>query len=277
MADISDVLNVLVGSAAAILYPSGTSSPSACGAPVKVYSGWPAAKVLEDDLRAGKLHVSVFPLPTERKTTRHIGRKLKVTHPGGATLTATVSGNTVAIGGAVSVPQNVYLLANGVGAVYAVQASDTLATIAAALAVLAQSVVPGASSMGTVLTLPGAHSVVARVGAVGTAIRETKRQEKQIQLSVWASTPSLRDTAASVLDSALSASSGIAFPDGSVGILLYSHSNQTDLSKEKLYRRDLIYTVDYATTQSVSAPQVIAPVLNVASQDSGQSITTIQE
>ncbi|WP_280955020.1 hypothetical protein [Paludibacterium denitrificans] len=44
-----------------------------------------------------------------------------------------------------------------------------------------------------------------------------------------------------------------------------------------MYRRDLIYTVDYATTQTVDAPQVIAPVINVINQNSGQTIRTIQE
>lgn len=278
MADLSDVLNALTGLVAAAVYPNGTAQPSVCNAAIKVYPGWPVPNVLEADLKAGKVHVSVYSLPTERKTSRHIGRPWVATSPGAPTLTAAVNLNQVTFGGTVAVPQNLYLLINGKGYAYAVQPADTLASIATAFATLLQADFPAASNAGTVLTIPGAYSVIARVGAVGTAMRELKRQEKQFQITVWAPTPALRDSAAGPIDVALAVSSDLAFTDGSHGILLYSHSNQTDQNeKAGLYRRDLIYTVDYATTQTTAAPQVIAPVLNVINQNSGQTIRTIQE
>lgn len=278
MADVSDVLSSLAAMVAGAVYPNGTASPSVCNAPVKVYPGWPVPNVLEADLKAGKVHVSVYSLPTERKTSRQIGRPWVVTNPGTPTLTAIASLNQVTFGGTVSTPQNLYLLVDGKGYAYAVQQNDTLASIATAFVTLLQGDFPAASSLGAVLTIPGAYSVIARVGAVGTAMRELKRQEKQFQVTIWAPTPALRSAAAGPIDVALAESSDIALTDGSHGILLYSHSRETDqLEKAQLYRRDLIYTVDYATTQTASAPQVIAPVLNVINQDSGQTIRTIQE
>ena len=47
MAGQTDVLNQLVGQAAAIIYPQGTTQPSICGMPVKIYPGWPVPNVLE--------------------------------------------------------------------------------------------------------------------------------------------------------------------------------------------------------------------------------------
>ncbi|WP_230371025.1 hypothetical protein [Paludibacterium denitrificans] len=174
------------------------------------------------------MHVSVYPLPTERKTSRHIGRGWTITATGAPTLTATVNLNQVTLGGTVSAPQNVYLLVDGKGYAYAVQPADTLTSIATALAMQ----IPGASSSGAVITLPSPHSVIARVGAVGTAMRELKRQEKQFQITVWTSTPALRDATAGPVDVALAVSSDLAFADGSHGILLYSHTIQTDQNEK---------------------------------------------
>lgn len=278
MADVTDVSNALVAMAAQAIYPNGTSGASAAGVPVKAYAGWPVPNVLESDLKAGKAHVSVYPLPTERRTSRHIGRRWQVTAPGTPTITAAVTLNQVVLGGTVTTPQNLYLLVNGKGYAYAVQATDTLAGIATALVALLHGDFPAASSNGATLNIPGAYSVIARVGAVGTAMQELRRQEKQFQISIWAQTPAMRSAVAGVVDVALSVSSDIVFPDGSHGILLYSHSFESDQTqKSGLYRRDLIYTVDFATTQTAAAPQVIAPGISITNQANGQPIRTIQE
>ena len=278
MADVSDVSNALVAMAAQAIYPNGTSGGSTAGVPVKAYAGWPVPNVLEADIKAGMAHVSVYPLPTERRTSRHIGRRWQITAPGAPTITTAVTLNQVVLGGTVTTPQNVYLLVNGKGYAYAVQAADTLASIATALAALLHVDFPSVSSSGTTLTIPGAYSVTARIGAVGTAMQELRRQEKQFQISIWAQTPAMRSAVAGAVDVALSISSDLIFPDGSHGILLYSHSVEDDkLQKAGLYRRDLFFTVDYATTQTAAAPQVIAPVTNITNQATGQPIRTIQE
>jgi ribosomal protein S24E len=59
--------------------------------------------------------------------------------------------------------------------------------------------------------------------------------------------------------------------------MLYKRQFDTDASENYLvYRRDLIYTVNYATTQTIAAPQVIAPVMNIT-DTSGNPIKTILE
>lgn len=274
MPDLSEVQTVLVASVAATLYPSGTSSPSIANADVKVYPGWPVPNVLQQAITAGGAHVSVYASPTERKIPNFLGRGYYIVNSGAPTITATVSGLSVTFGGTVSVPQNIYLLINGQGYHYPVQAGNTLTSIATAFA----TQITGSTSSGAVLTLPPSHSIVARVGGVGTAARELKRQEKEFIITVWSPTPALRDTIASAIDSALAESSDIVFADGSRGIMLYARTFQTDqLEKYLLYRRDIVYSVQYPTTQIISAPQVIAPVLNIVDQNTGQIIQTNQE
>lgn len=271
MAGQTDVLNQLVGQAAAIIYPNGTTQPSICGMPVKIYPGWPVPNVLEADLKAGKVHVSVYPGTTERKTTRSIGRSWVPVSAPAHSVTMTLSGSTITLGGTPS-QQNLLINVNGVSYIYAMQPSDTLAGAAAALAAL----IPGASSAGPAVTVAGAHGIFARVGGFGTVMMETKRQEKQFQLIVWAPTPSARAAVLDALDSVLSASTDMAMPDGSSSIVRYSHSSQSDqVQKAGLYRGDLFYSIDYATTQTQAPAEVIAPVLNTTNAQTGLPISTL--
>jgi hypothetical protein len=265
MADLSDVLNQLSAQVAAIVYPNGSGHPSVSGIPTKIYPGWPVANVLEADLRAGKVHVSVYPRGPDRKTTRYIGRSwVQLTAPV-HTITLTVVGAVVTLSGTVSA-QNLLINLNGISYVYTMPLTDTLTTAATGLA----SLIPGASSSGPVVTLTGAHSVFARVGGIGTSIKETKRQEQQFQITVWAPTPATRDATAKQIDSILSDATNMTLPDGSAGIIRYAQTLQTDqLEKAGLYRRDLIYSVDYATTQTQQFAEAIAMALNVVNAQTG--------
>jgi len=270
MADLSDVLNQLAARVATIVYPGGSGQPSISGIPTKIYPGWPVGNVLEADLKAGKAHISVYPRGPDRKTTRYLGRSwVPITAPV-HTVTMTVAGAVVTLSGAVSA-QNLLVSLNGTGYVYAMQANDTLTTAATGLA----SLIPGASSSGPVVTLTGAHSVFARVGGIGTSIKETKRQEQQFQITVWAPTPATRDATAKQIDSILSDATNMALPDGSAGIIRYAQTLQTDqLEKAGLYRRDLIYSVDYATTQEQQFAEAIAPALNIVNAQTGLPVST---
>lgn len=271
MAGLSDVLNQLAAQAAAVIYPNGTAQPSACGMPVKIYPGWPVPNVLETDLAAGTVHVSVYPGNTERKTTRSIGQGWVQVAAPVHTVQMTVSGSQVTLSGTPGA-QNLLITLNGTAYVYALQASDSLNSAATGLCAL----IPGATSNGAVITLTGVHSITVAVGGFGTAMRETKRQEKQFQVTVWAPTPLARDLAAEALDSALSATTSMSFTDGSAGIVRYSHTFQTDqLEKAGLYRRDLFYSIDYATTQTQASVEVIAPVLNTTDALTGLTESTL--
>ena len=69
MADVTDVANALVSVIAGVVYPNGTTQPSITNCPILVYQGWPVAQTLDTDLKAGTVHISVFPKPGDRVTS----------------------------------------------------------------------------------------------------------------------------------------------------------------------------------------------------------------
>lgn len=265
MASLTDVLKQVAAQIAALAYPNGTGQPSASGIPVRVYPGWPVPNVLETDLQAGWAHISVYPYGKDKKTTRYIGRGWEPLTDPVHTVVMTVVGSVVTLSGTIS-KQNLLINLNGTSYVYAMQVTDTLTTAATALA----SMIPGASNAGPVITLTGAHGVFARVGGFGTAFKETKRQEQMVQIIIWANSPDARAAVADPLDSALSDSNNMSFTDGSAGIIRSAGSLMTDqLQKADLYRIDLFYSIDYATTQTMQSAETIAPVMNIVNAQTG--------
>ena len=65
----------------------------------------------------------------------------------------------------------------------------------------------------------------------------------------WCPDPAVRDTVAGAIDTALASLRFIALPDGTQGRLIYAGGADFDQSQDAaLYRRDLLYGVEYATT-----------------------------
>ncbi len=77
-------------------------------------------------------------------------------------------------------------------------------------------------------------------------------------VTVWCPTPAGRDRVAAAIDNALSSVDWLPLRDGTVGRLLYHGTVETDESENaNLYRRNLDYTVEYATTMQMSGPQML--------------------
>ena len=269
MADLSDVLSTLATACAAAVYPTGTGQASPAGVAIKVYPGWPNPAQLDTDLRAATpvCHVSIYPRPEERNTTRYSPNDWKTATVATPTLTLALAGQVVTVGGTIPAagnPHNRVVLANGKPYVYAVQLADTLASIAAALAALIAVDIAGTSAAGAVITLPSsARLAAARVGVTGTAVRELRRQERRFQVGVWADSPAHRDAIAALLDAALAVPTFLALSDGTAGRLRYAGSVMSDtLQKDCLFRRDLFYTVEYGTTQTEAEAQITQTQLN---------------
>jgi hypothetical protein len=260
MADLIDVSDALVALIAQTVFPNGTAQPAIVPQGVKIYPGWPQPAALDADLTIGNVNISVFPQNGERVTTRYFRRE-QIIQAAAPTLTITVNGQVMTIGGTVSTPQNVAVNINGTPYVYAVQPSDTLTSIATALAALS-----GSSSTGAAITFGATSRILsARVGAVAKTATELKRQEKVFQITIWASTPDVRDSLAAPIDTALAGTEFLNLPDGFGARLIYRSSFQDDaLQKSNLFRRDLNYSVEWATTRASNAPQVITTVTQVA-------------
>jgi hypothetical protein len=184
MADISDVVTVVTVVLEGAVYPNGLSSPSVGACPVIIYGGWPDPGTLQDDLAAGKVHVSVFPRP-------------------GGKVTTTAAGDTE-------------------------------------------------------------WTEVDNNGTAGTSALEIRRQDRSLQITVWANTPELRDRIAKNIDPVLAMTTRLAMPDGSQAIMTSVNDIQIDAQqKSGLYRRDLIYSVNYATTFLDAEYAILATVTNL--------------
>lgn len=260
MADLTDVENALVALIAGAIYPAGTGQPSAPGTPVKIYAGWPLPQQLDADLKTGACHVSVYSRPEERNTTRFTGDWQQAT-VNAAVMTLTAAGQAVTVGGSIPPATNPHIaviFANGLPYAYAVLSTDTLATVATALALMIVADIPGTTAAGPVITLPvGGRLGVVRVGVTGTAVRNVRTQEKLFQISIWADTPDHRTAVARAVDGILAPTVRITMPDQTTGRLTYKSTLQSDkFEKDDLYRRDILYTVEYSTTQTETATQI---------------------
>lgn len=262
MADLTDVATAIQSTIAAALYPNGTGQASTLAFPIQIYQGWPQPEKLDSDLKAGTAHVSIWPTPNERPALDHFP-DWQVMSVVAATLTATLGTNTVTIGGTVATPQTVAVMADNKAFAYAVQAGDTLASIATAVAAGMTAAGITASAVGAVITMASAKHISARVGGQGTSFRELRRQERVFQVSCWAWAPDKRDVLAAAVDIAMGSNWRILLADGIYGNMLYRGSSQHDEGQKQLvYRRDILYSVEFATIQTRTDAQVLIETMN---------------
>jgi hypothetical protein len=264
MPDLSQVLTTVTLLVEQAVYPNSTSQPSVAGVQVTIEEGWPISTQLDQDIAAGNAHVSVFPTNKERVVTK-FERVYQPNTLTPATLTATVAGQTVTIGGTVTVPQAVMVIVNGQapqGYGYQVLITDTLDSIAAGIAAL----ISGASAVGAVITIPSAFDLVARIATQYTASEELSRQDREFIISVWAPTPNIRYLLGSAIDIVFKQNYRIVLSDNYFGQIFYDHVEEVDMLEQQLiYRRNLFYTIQYPTTLTTTYTTITDPytILNV--------------
>jgi len=256
MADQADVENALVGVAAMALYPDGFDTASVAGKDCRIYRGWPSSAALDSDLTAGRINVSVFPADgVGRNTTRYpalwLGSRVQ------PSLAVSVCGNSVYFGGLAAAGQIAGILVAGRSYVYRTQVMDTPASVAANIAVLMRSdwIV---QLSGTGITVNASGVIVARVVADVPVLQEVRRQEQTFRISCWCPDPDSRDTTATVLDQSFAVAHFLNLPDGSQARIQYGGTAVFDQSQDALlYRRDLLYTVEYPTTIRSCQPAML--------------------
>ncbi|WP_234775178.1 hypothetical protein [Paraburkholderia tropica] len=261
MADVQDVLDTLAAQIAGFVYPNGTGEASVTGKAINAFPGWPMPNQIDNDMPQGIVDVSVFPLPNERNTTRYT-TKAHVMSVVVASLTLSVSGSTVTVGGEMPspfTPHNMAVLIGHKAYLYAVQSGDTLTSIATALATLIAADHAGTSNSGPVITLgAGAVPATARVGTTGTTAVEWERQAQTFQITVWAPDPATRKTVGSAIKTALAQVAFITMPDGFGARIRYLRNTLSDeTQKVRVYRRDLFYDIEYATTVEQQTATVV--------------------
>jgi hypothetical protein len=260
MADQSDVENALVAAITATLYPNSAAEASIIctgRVTIRVYRGWPVSAALQDDLANGVVNVSVFPNGEPRDTTRY-PTAWTVTTATIPTLTVAVANSTVAFAGTTAAGQMAGIALDGATYVYLVQTGDTTALVAAALA--AQIIAAGqiVQIAGATLTIPAASRLFARVEQSQSAFRETRRQKQSFRVSCWCPDPILRDQVAAAIDATMANTTFLTLADGTAARITLAGGATIDQSENAtLYRRDLIYAADYATTLTAAQPAMV--------------------
>jgi len=257
MADQSDVETALVNAIAQAIYPEGPSFPGVISVPCRIYRGWPDSAALDNDLKAGWVNISVFPLSVGmRNTTRYMDFwQLLADQP--PTLEVHVTGTTATFSGTAQAGQLAGLLVNNSAFVYPVQATDTPASVAAALAAKVAGTQP-ASTNGASVIVPGAYRLIGRVVVPQPALWQTRRQEQNFRVTLWCPDPLTRDAAASAIDAEFAQAQFLRLADGSLGRLLFQSSTTMDNAEVVgLYRRDLLYSVEYPTTRVQTLPTML--------------------
>jgi hypothetical protein len=286
MADLSDVEQSIVNEVSQVLYPSGTGNPSALivgGIHIacRVSRGWPNRAALDSDMRANIANVTIFPMNMERNVTRFNREWYVLPYSDSAvTLTVDATAGTVTLGGTLPNPyavQNFAVVAGNQVFPYTLQSADTLTTVATALAGLIAVSFPGTTSSGQVITVVGALSLTAAVGVVAGVLREVKRQIRYLRVILWCSIPAMRDALGILLDPAIAANIWLTMPDGTRARVRAEQAPapQDNPQTELLYRRDLVYTVEYSTSQTQAAEQITAITAVLTETTSNTTIATI--
>nr|WP_321985337.1 hypothetical protein [uncultured Lichenicoccus sp.] len=238
-------------------------SQSVIGSDVRIFRGWPDPQQLNQDMAARVCDVSVYSIPGGSRDTSRYPRTWCTLPIAAPTLTVTSSGNVVTFGGTPGAAQLASLSAANIGYSYAVQASDTLASIASALASAVNAdgrLVATATGPSVTITTTGGNgkTAIGYANSTGTAWRETRRQEQRMMVSIWCPTPELRDLLGGAIDNGFSDVDFIDAGDPTTTRIRYFGTSETDSgTNATLYRRDINFLVEYPTIQTqTSAPMV---------------------
>jgi hypothetical protein len=258
MADQADVETALAAVIANALYPAGMAAESAVGLTCRVYRGMPTAPALDADLAQGVAHVSVLgDVAGVRNVTRYPRRWVSVA-PVSAVLSVAVEGATATFAGACAVGQLAGVIVDQATFAYAVQGNDSAATVASNMAALVRAGGWIVDHAGATISVPAAQRFVARVVSGAGALQEIKRQTQKFRISMWCPSPVSRDAVAPVIDEALASMVFLPLADGSSGRILFEDVVAIDTGADaRLYRRDLVYAVEYPTVLSMMTPAML--------------------
>ena len=256
MADISDVENALVSLLAQTIYPLGADQSSIIGSTCRIYRGWPNAATLNNDLNSGIINISVTTdSDSGRLTTRYLPKLQASTRT--SDVSVVISGDTTMIGGQPASGDLIGLIVDGVGYSYRIQASDTVDMVAANLAQTIEPIRPAIVS-GSNIVIPGARHIVGRVVADGTITSELRRQEKDCRVICWCPSPEIRDTVCLSIDTTMAQLTFISLENASFARVTYKNTASFDQAEDALlYRRDLVFTIEYPTISNVTQPSML--------------------
>lgn len=258
MADQSNVEAAIVSIIANALYPGGDAVQSSVGYACKVYRGWPKSPTLDADLAENITNISVHAAESPAKNVTRYPRIWQTIGPAEGTLSVTMEGSVAIFSGSCSTGMLAGVMVDGQTYFYAVQASDSPQTVASNIAALLREAGWIVEYSASQVAVPQAIHFSARVVSGSGVMKEIRRQEQGFMISIWCASPVVRDVVVPVVDDALAKKIFIALVDGTYGRLRFENQITTDSSEDAdLYRRDLVYMVEYPTTILRSEPAML--------------------
>lgn len=270
MADISDVETALKNMAGAAVYPNGYGQPSITGKPITVFRGWPNPSDLDASTIADNAMVSVFTIPGSSggSVFQILDKDYMVVPPVHGMTISSIANSAVNVMGAPSPGEYLTIIVDGKHS-YSRYGTDlpTILNLIAADAVVDYPGVSvfalGGSSLpfwtgatGGGIQFP-TDRIQAHIGAPATRGKVTHRQRIQVAVTAWAADPADRDIISAAVDAAIKAVNRLTFPDSSQGLLFAARSVQVDKDQStSVYRRDLIFSIEYATLQLYQAFEI---------------------
>jgi hypothetical protein len=291
MADLSDVTAYLKSAAVAAVYPNGTTQPSVAAIDVRVIEGWPDPNLLDLDL-AGKTligstndvpiarpggvcaQVSVFPMMGATSTPYQILDETWLISPPTYGLTVSVVNGVINVSGTPATGEYLTVIADRAYAysTSGVSASAIIATLAADFS----ANYTGVGSTGSTLTIPYKFALAVRQGGVGIQGKVIHRQRHHVMVSTWAPNHTTRTALCNAIDIALKSNIKVTMPDTSQALVIYNRTNVIDDHQmATIYRRDLVYEVEYATVEQFPAYVVTSVNTSLANYNNSSIVPAL--
>lgn len=298
MADLSDVTAYLYQQAILAVYPNGASAPSVANMDCIVGEGWPLGEDIDLDVN-GKMKnaagvavdrpggpratVSIFPMQGTGKTVYQILDETYTISPPvinlsfnitGSPVTVSGGGTTINVSGQPAVGEYLTVVADEAH-VYSAT-GPTTAALLSALAAQASANYPGTSSTATTLTVPVNAYLTVRQGGQAIQGKVTHRQCNQVMVTVWAPNRVARNQFSAAIDNLIKQNIRVTMPDTSQAMVIYSRTNTIDEQQaESIYRRDLIYDVEYATVFQFPAYVITSTTTSIANPSNTAIATAV--
>lgn len=255
MPDQADVEQTLAALIADALYPAGVDRGSSVENVCRVYRGWPVSGALDSDLARGVIHVTVQSVSGVMRDRTRFSQEWQGVVPV-PTMRGRVSGEVVRFEGEGGTGQVAGILVDNRAYAYRLQAGDTSALVAAALAGLIRNDRP-ALAIGSEVLVVGGRGLLVRVVRDGEGGRELRRQESVFRVTFWCPDPGTRDRIVPFIELALAERTFIDVDGWACRVRLSGGSSTDEGSAGSAWRRDLLYSIEYPTV----APEVLPAML----------------
>ena len=268
MADIVSVSRAIVAQMASIVYPNGKGAASVTGRPTKIFRGWITQGDYEGadcSLRRGVDFVTVVDLQGGwRRIDEPLGRPWKRGETIPPTVNLAVKGTTATVtmqvdatpAGIVGlrIRSNSAAIEDRAVAAYAVQATDTANTIAAALA----AQIPNATASGASVVVLEAATIEGAVAGYSNAVRVARRQQQLFQVTIWSASPDARDALGTALNNGMAFTDFLTDANGSTfQIETRGDWNNDAAQNNGIYMRPCRYVATYDTDARTVMAQML--------------------